>query len=184
MFESLFGVHPLVGIVATMNGGALLVSAPGTLLRKRLLVRVGMLLFLTACANPPPFRPVVDTRQLMSAVIDPQADVLWASVGSIITEEETVDFFPRNEAEWTAVRNATVMLMESGNLLMMGERAIDDGDWMRMANDFVDAGELAFDAASKQDPDAIFAIGADVYDACNNCHTKYWVGDEERYPGQ
>ena len=152
-------------------------------MRKILLLLPAALLFVAGCQRPTPYKPVVDTLLLMQAVVDPQADILWASVGSIITEEGSDDFFPRNDAEWAEVRNATVMIMESGNLLMMGDRAIDDGPWIEMAQGLVDAGKLAFDAAEAQDPDAIFAIGADVYDACNRCHEKYWVGDRERYPG-
>ena len=154
-------------------------------MRKTVCLLPAALLLLVGCGGPqqPPFKPMADTLLLMSAVIDPQADILWASVGTIITEEERIDFFPRNDAEWAEVRNATVMLMEAGNLLMMGERAVDDGRWMEMSRALVDAGKLAFDAAEAQDPDAIFALGADVYDACNNCHETYWVGDTERYPG-
>ncbi len=152
-------------------------------MRRVLFLLPAALLLVTGCQSPTPYKPVVDNLTLMQTVVDPQADILWASVGSIITKEGSEDFFPRNEAEWAAVRNATVMIMESGNLLMMGDRAIDDGDWMVMAADLVDAGKLAYDAAEAQDPDAIFAIGADVYDACNRCHEKYWVGDRERYPG-
>ena len=152
-------------------------------MRKVLLLLPATLLLVVACQRPTPYKPVVDNLTLMQTVVDPQADILWASVGSIITEEGTEDFFPRNEAEWAEVRNAAVMIMESGNLLMMGERAIDEDTWMVMAGDLVDAVKLAYDAAEAQDPDAIFAIGADVYDACNKCHEKYWVGDSERYPG-
>ena len=42
----------------------------------------------TACssgAEPPPFKPLLDTMGLMNNVIDPSADVIWGSAGQIIT---------------------------------------------------------------------------------------------------
>ena len=47
----------------------------------------------TGCETPPavpaspPFTPVADVKELMEMVIDPAADVVWESVGAIITAE-------------------------------------------------------------------------------------------------
>ncbi len=133
-------------------------------------------------APGPPFKPVADVQQLMEMVVDPAADVLWDSVGTIITVEATNEWFPETEEEWAAVRNSAVVLMESGNLLMMGSRARDQDAWMRMAEGLVDAGALAMEAAESKDPDAVFAVGEDIYNACDRCHNLYWVGDEDRRP--
>jgi hypothetical protein len=115
------------------------------------------------------------TSELMHAVVDPAADVLWASVGSIVTKEGVEDFFPRTEDEWMRIENAAVVLMESGNLLMIGDRAEDQQEWMTMARGLVDVGKLALDAARSRNPDEIFRIGGDVYAACEGCHQRYWV---------
>jgi hypothetical protein len=136
-------------------------------------------LLVGSCAQPapepPPFKPIATTIELMRSVVDPAADVLWGSVGSIVTAEGTEDFFPRSEEEWIVVENACVVLMESGNLLMIGDRARDRGDWMTHAQGLVDAGRLALDAARSRNPDQIFAIGGEVYASCDSCHQKYWV---------
>ena len=125
--------------------------------------------------EPPPFKPIATTKELMHAVVDPAADVLWGSVGSIVTAEGTDDFFPRTEEEWIAVENACFLLMESGNLLMIGDRAQDRDDWMTLSAGLVDAGKLALTAAQSRNPDQIFMIGGDVFAACDGCHQKYWV---------
>jgi len=125
--------------------------------------------------EPPPFKPMATTVELMHAIVDPAADVLWGSVGSIVTAEATEDFFPRTEEEWIAVENAAFVLMESGNLLMIGDRAQDTGEWMTMSRGLVDAGKLALDAARSRNPDQIFMIGGEVYAACDGCHQRYWV---------
>lgn len=142
------------------------------------------LLLLIGCAQappePPPFKPIATTIELMQSVVDPAADVLWGSVGSIVTMEGTDDFFPRTEEEWIVVENACVVLMESGNLLMIGDRAKDQGEWMTQAQHLVDAGKLALTAAQSRNPDEIFAIGGEVYAVCDSCHQKYWVEGTDR----
>jgi hypothetical protein len=115
----------------------------------------------------------------MHAIVDPAADVLWGSVGTIITAEGTEEIYPRSEEEWLVVEYACITLMESGNLLMIGERAVDQGDWMLMSQAMVDAGKTALDAARSRDPERIFAIGGDVYASCTACHEQYWVEEEE-----
>jgi hypothetical protein len=122
----------------------------------------------------PPFKPIATTAELMHAVVDPSADVLWASVGSVVTTEGVENFFPRTEDEWIRIENAATTLMESGNLLMIGERAQDQAEWMTLSQGLVDAGKLALTAAQSRNPDEIFKIGGDVYAACDGCHQRYW----------
>ena len=70
----------------------------------------------------PPFNAVVDMKQLMTWVIDPAADVVWDSVGTIMTEAGTKEVAPHTGEQWDAVRNGAAMLAESGNLLMIEVR--------------------------------------------------------------
>ena len=87
-----------------------------------LLVPLGAVIAFGCSPAPgPPFKPVVDVQQLMEMMVDPAADVVWDAVGTVITAEGTDDWFPQTDEEWAAVRNSAVVLMESGNLLMMGE---------------------------------------------------------------
>src|SRR3954469_14134691 len=77
-------------------------------------------LLTAACGSqPPPFKPIADTRLLMQSVVDPNADVIWDAVKTIITAAGTEEIRPRTEAQWTAIRNSAVALAESGNLLMI-----------------------------------------------------------------
>ena len=151
-------------------------AAPTILLPAALLLGA---LAATACQPPapppPPFKPIATTAELMHAVVDPSADVLWASVGSIVTTEGIEDFYPRTEEEWIKIENAATVLMESGNLLMIGERAQDQAGWMTLSQGLIDAGKLALTAAQSRNPDEIFRIGGEVYAACDACHQQYWV---------
>lgn len=150
-------------------------------MRRVLFLALASLFLFFGCSEPePPYEPVASVLELMQSVVDPATDILWASVGTIITEEETVEIFPRNDEEWAVVRNAIYVMMESGNLLMMGERAMDDEEWMQMARALVEVGKSALAAAESQDPEAIFSIGGEVYAACEKCHERYWVDDLAR----
>jgi hypothetical protein len=129
-----------------------------------------------ACSRgpePPPFKPVADTKLLMQSVVDPTADEIWDSVRTIITKEGTEEIRPHTPEQWLAVRNHAVALAESGNLLMMVPRAKDGGEWMQRSRELVDTSERAIRAADARNADELFTAGGDIYQACSNCHQKY-----------
>jgi hypothetical protein len=133
----------------------------------------------SGCAKAPepqPFRAVAGNRLLMLSVIDPAADVVWGSVKTVMTLEGTEEFRPDTDEEWEAVRNSAVILAESGNLLMMDRRAMDQGDWIGWSAAMVDAGEAAMQAADARDPQAVFDAGSEIYATCAGCHEKYVIG--------
>ncbi len=72
--------------------------------------------------------------------------------------------------------NHAYVIAESGNLLMMGSRPKDGGEWMQMSRALVDVGEKAIRAAASHNPQAVFDVGAEVYDVCTACHDKYVQG--------
>jgi hypothetical protein len=129
--------------------------------------------------EPPPFKPVADNLQLMEWILDPAADVIWESVGTIIDTSGRQDIRPETEEEWNAVRNAGAVVAESGNLLMMNPRAKDLADWMQYSQGLVDAGILAIKAAEARDPDAVFDAGGRIYAVCASCHQMYVEEDRE-----
>ena len=130
---------------------------------------------VSACGGPAPvpFKPIVDNKLLMQSVVDPNADFVWDAVKIIMTKDGEQDIRPRSDAEWTAVRNAAITVMESGNLLMMAPRAKDAGDWMRLSQELIDTSQSAIRAAESKDADRLFTVGGDIYDACSHCHQKY-----------
>jgi hypothetical protein len=127
----------------------------------------------SGAAQPPPFKPVADTKLLMQAMIDPMADEIWDAVKTIITKDGTQEIRPHTNAEWEAVRHHAVVLAESGNLLMMVPRAKDGGEWMKRAQDLVETSERAIHAAEAKNADQLFTVGGDIYESCSGCHQKY-----------
>lgn len=123
--------------------------------------------------TPPPLRHVADVKQLMRSVTEPAADVYWDGVGTIIDGTGVTDIKPEMDEDWDALVNSAFVIAESGNLLMLGPRPKDGGEWMQMSRALVDVGEKAIRAAERHDPQAVFDVGAELYDVCTTCHAKY-----------
>ncbi len=148
------------------------------------LVLMGALAITGCAAEEEPAGPPIDmrhtTRDLMAGMIDASADALWDAVGTIWDENGENYWEPETDEDWLAVTGAAMTLIESGNLLMLGSRARDTEQWYQYSQDMIDAAAVALEAAQARDPDAIFDSGEVVYNSCNNCHSIYWVGDEQR----
>jgi hypothetical protein len=122
-----------------------------------------------------PFHTALDVKQLMSWIVDPNATGLWNSVATIDTDKGREERQPRTDEEWNAVRNHAAVLVESGNLLMLSGRAVDQGDWIKFSRGLSDAASTALQAAEVKDVPALFEAGGTVYEACSACHAKYLI---------
>jgi len=69
--------------------------------------------------------------------------------------------------------NQALVLAESGNLLMVGTRVRDNGNWMKMSRAMVDAAALAATAAEKKDAMALEAATDAITVSCMECHRPY-----------
>jgi len=114
-----------------------------------------------------------NTHDVMTWVLDPAADHVWASAGQIITEAETVDLAPTTDEGWVAVRHSAAVVAEAGNLLMLPAHARDQEDWVEISRGLYQAGVLAEQAADAQDADALFEAGGIIYNVCVACHQLY-----------
>lgn len=126
-------------------------------------------------APEPPFVLVADDKQLMASVIEPAAEVYWDAVGVVMDESGTHEIEPATDEEWEAVRDAAFVLAESGNLLMLGERAQGREHWIVMSRALAEVGRRAVAAAESRDADAVFDMGAELYFTCTGCHSVYAV---------
>ena len=121
----------------------------------------------------PPFDTTISVKDLMANVIDPTADVVWESVGTIITKEGTFEKAPQTDEEWAAVKAGAITLVEAGNLLMLPARSGGNDDWIKHAQAVIAQSKIAIKATEAHDKDALFNAGADIYDACVNCHKQF-----------
>jgi len=135
-------------------------------------IAVFFLAALAVAQTPSSFQPVGNMSQLMIDVIYPTSDAIF------YVERNP----PKNDQEWSALRANALTLAESGNLLMMGSRARDQGDWIKDAKLLVDAGAAAFKAARAKDLNAVVALNDQLYTACVTCHQQYRPNYRKRLP--
>jgi len=129
-------------------------------------------------AEANPFKLSGDVKHIMQWVLDPAADSVWDSAGSIITAAGTRELAPTTDEGWRAVEHNAAVVAASGNLLLMPGRAVDDEGWRNISQGLVEAGLLAQAAAKNQDSDALFDAGGQIYRVCKACHSVYVQGDE------
>ena len=121
----------------------------------------------------PPFDSSNSVKELMASLVDPTADVVWESVGTVYTKEGVFEKAPASDEEWNDVRASAVTLVEVGNLLMMPSRSGGNEDWVKLAQALIVQSQRAIKAAEAHDRDGVFNTGADIYEACVNCHKRF-----------
>ena len=132
-----------------------------------------LVLFLLAGAvgaQAPTFQPVGSVSQLMISITYPSSDAIF------YVERNP----PKTEKDWNDLQAQALILAESGNLLMIGNRARDQGDWMKEAREMIDVGATAYKAAMARDLPAIVALNQRLNDACVTCHAQYRLNYRKR----
>jgi hypothetical protein len=151
--------------------------------------------------------PAATIQELMATQVDPSADLLWASVSTVITAAGTQEKQPRTEAEWQTVRRYAVTVVESANLLAVPERRVaasggktedsaipgierpeniqkaidvDPASFVNAALRLRDAGLKAVTAIDQRNAPGLVEAGGDLDSACEACHLKYWYPHSPR----
>ncbi len=155
------------------------------------LIKLSLILFLLAACTPPeqerpkadsaqsiPFKITGDVKYTMAWVLDPAAYHIWRSAGTIITEEGDRELAPITDDGWLEVQHSAAVVAETGNLLMMPGRAVDDEAWQEISLGLIEAGLHAKAAAEAHDADALFDAGGEIYRVCSSCHSIYIQGNK------
>ena len=116
---------------------------------------------------------VASISQVMTGITSPAAQAVYRSVGTVINAEGVKETEPQNDEEWAALASQAAALVESGNLLLMGNRLVDNGDWVTMTRAMIEKSQLALKAAEAHDKEGILDAGSAINDTCDTCHAKY-----------
>jgi len=125
-----------------------------------------------AVAQAPSYQPVGSMSELMIRIIYPASDALF------YIEREP----PKTDAQWNVIRTQALMLAESGNLMLMPNRARDQGDWVKESKDMIDLAASAYRAALDKDMDGILALNDKLANSCIVCHVQYRANYGRRAP--
>ena len=127
-------------------------------------------------SGPPPPVAVANVKQIMRGIVGPSANVVFESVSTTVSKAGIEEKQPKTDEEWAAVGSSAAALIESANMLTVGGRAIDAGEWMTMSKAMAEAGMTALKATEKKDPQGVLAAGEAINTTCDNCHRKYQRG--------
>ena len=165
-------------------------------------VFVGVLLVAAAgCTRDeqPQFRPTATVKDIMTSVIDPEADVLWNSVATIVTASGTEERAPKTDEDWATLRQSAIQLVEATNLLRVPGRLVarpgeksenpnielqpetiqkmiaeDPAGWSALVDRLHDAAVPALKAIEARNVKGLFDAGDQMEHACEACHQRYW----------
>jgi len=152
--------------------------------------------------EPPPsaqFRPTATVKDIMTSIVDPESDVLWNSVATIVSLSGTEERAPQTDEEWAAVRRSAVQLVEATNLLRIPGRLVarhgeksenprielqpetiqkmiseDPAKWSALVDGLHDAALPALQAIDAKNAKGLFDAGEHMERACESCHQQYW----------
>lgn len=156
----------------------------------------------------PEYTTTATIKDLMLSIVDPSADVVWGSVGTVVSPSGTEERAPRTDEEWTDVRRGAIRLAEATNLLIMPGRHVarpgekseapgvelepeqmealinkDREGWDRRAKTLHEASLAVLQAIDAKDVKSLFEVGARLEDACETCHSQYWYPNQVLPPG-
>jgi hypothetical protein len=155
---------------------------------------------------PTILKPVAGISDIMAAEVDPSADALWESVGTVVTQSGTKNSHPTTDKQWNELRSRAVVLIEAANLLLVdgrrvaregvqkiedqgtpgnlsaeqSQKLIDDNrsSFAAFATALRTVGEQMLKAIDAKNPNDLMEAGAALDEVCEGCHLKFW------YPGQ
>jgi hypothetical protein len=152
----------------------------------------------------PPFKPVASIKDIMDALVDPQSDVIFDAVATIVTKSGTEERAPGTDADWETVRKGALLLIEGGNLLMVqGRHAAGPGAksevpgvelepveiealvkkngglFIRRAQGVVGAAIVALRAIEARNVQALSDAAGALDAACESCHSDFWYPNEK-----
>jgi hypothetical protein len=126
-----------------------------------------------ADAPPPTIEPVASVKQIMDGIVGPAAGVVFDSVGTIVSAAGIEEKQPRTDAEWAVVGASAAALAESANLIVIGNRAVDRDEWVKMSQALAEAAKVVLKATEAKDPMGVLAAGETLNETCDNCHRRY-----------
>ncbi len=132
----------------------------------------------TVSAPPPsgsdaPYLVDMPMRPFMERAMQSAAEGLWAWQGYVDDEKGFRSLFPKNDAEWAKAENASLLLAELTNDLLIPGRRIAEPEWDSAVLGVRKVALKAAAAAAKRSEDDYMTAALELDAACEACHLKY-----------
>jgi hypothetical protein len=150
--------------------------------------------------------PVVSVKELMHDLIDPGSDYIFNAVGTVVTKDGTVETAPKTDEDWDRLRIGAVTMAEGAYLLKIRRPFAPPGDlnnstgpdatelspdeitakvdadlveWNARIEALRNVGREVLEIVKKRDAAELWDAGANLDQACENCHKRYWYPRED-----
>ena len=121
--------------------------------------------------HQPVLEPLVDVHDLMESVVG----------GAFEATKNGLGEKPADRKAWKRVYSMSVLLGESGNLLLFRKpEDADSNQWRTLAVGLRDKGQELMEAAKAKDYDTARKAYCRVVDSCNKCHEKFATDGEPK----
>ena len=168
----------------------------------------GLVFVLEGCQDPlarsepktaEQFVPSASIQEIMTSIVDTNADDVWNSVATVITTSGIEEKAPHTDDDWSTVRRHAITLSEASNLLIIEGRKValpgastsdvpaelsapeiqKDIDAHRQefnsyALAFHEAVNRAIVAIDARNPAELVDAGGGIDQVCEACHLRFW----------
>ena len=142
----------------------------------------------TDTTGPSTIAPKGYVKDLMNYMVMPSAAGIWNAVATSTDQTGVHESRPQTDDDWNKVIASATELAESMNLLMVQGRkrcvggeipAAFHTDWNRKAREVSEAANISLLIAKKHDADALAESGERIDVACDQCHERYQLLDDD-----
>ena len=106
----------------------------------------------------------------------PASTAIFDSVVITVTANGIENKGLRTDEEWEAVGNSAAAMIESGNLLLLGSRAVDKDEWVKMSQAMIESGKARVAGDARTRASRSTGRGDRLNESCDACHGKYQRG--------
>lgn len=142
----------------------------------------------TDTTGPTTASPKGYVNDVMNYLLMPSAAGVRNAVATVTDQTGVHEYRPQSTDDWNRVIAAATALAETPNLLMISGRKRCVGgeipaafrtDWNRKAREVTEAANIALIVAKKHDADALAEAGERIDVACDECHERYQLLDDD-----
>jgi hypothetical protein len=151
------------------------------------------------------YRPTATVKDVMDYIVIPSSEALFNAVGSTTGPNGAEEHAPKTDADWAAVRQRAVLLIEAGNLLTIPGRHVagpkdksqnpgselepaemdalvakSPAVFAQKAQGLVGAALIALKAIDAKSAERLSDAGGDIDEACESCHLVFWYPNEKK----
>ena len=137
---------------------------------------VGLLFISAPSAFADTIKPVTTVREIMTGVIEPTTNALWA----VALDENA----PKTDEDWKTLENQSIQLLTAAAALSIGGSGPKDvawaknPKWQQHLQQMITIGNQYLQASRNKNYQGLLDAGDVLIEPCSNCHTDF-PGDSQ-----